>query len=465
MESKCLKETILLVDDDPEILWVFSKILSEEGYRVITAEEGKKALAEIEEEKPDLVILDLVMPGMDGIQTLRKAKEIDENLLVIILTAYGSIESAVKAIKLGAYDYLTRPIDNERMKIVIKNALKTQSLNRKVTDLQEQLGEKFKFSNIIGNSSQTQKVYQLVKRAAPYDITVLLQGETGTGKELIARAIHWNSSRADKPFVAIDCAALPETLVESEIFGYEKGAFTGADRRKLGKIELAEGGTLFLDEVGNLTPATQVKLLRALEERKIEHLGGKEPIGVNVRIIAATNIDLREAIKKGLFREDLYHRLNVFSIFLPPLRERKGDVLLLAKHFLQEFNQKLNKDIKGFSPEAIKVLLKYQWPGNVRELKNAVESAVLLADDTILPEHLLLNMQKINDKLGVNWSFELQKDVPLKRMSKRITQKVERELIIQALKETHWNKRKTARILDIDYKTLYNKMKRYSISH
>ncbi len=365
MKPKRFKETILLVDDDPEILWVFSKILSEEGYRIITAEEGKKALAEIEEEKPDLVILDLVMPGMDGIQTLKKAKEIDENLLVIILTAYGSIESAVKAIKLGAYDYLTRPIDNERMKIVIKNALKTQSLTRKVTNLQEQLGEKFKFSNIIGNSSQMQKVYELVKRAAPYDITVLLQGETGAGKELIARAIHWNSSRADKPFVAIDCAALPETLVESEIFGYEKGAFTGADRRKLGKVELAEGGTLFLDEVGNLTPATQVKLLRTLEERKIEHLGGKKPSGVNVRIIAATNVDLREAIKKGLFREDLYHRLNVFSIFLPPLRERKGDVLLLAKHFLQEFNQELNRDIKGFSPEAIKVLLKYQWPGSV----------------------------------------------------------------------------------------------------
>ncbi|MEA1963614.1 MAG: sigma-54 dependent transcriptional regulator [Candidatus Aerophobetes bacterium] len=476
VKSRSLKKTILLVDDDPEMLWVFSKILSEEGYKVITAEGGKKALAEIEKGEPDLVILDMVMPGMDGIQTLKKAKEIDENLLVIILTAYGSIESAVEAIKLGAYDYLTRSIDNERIKIVIKNALKTRSLTRKVTNLQEQLGEKFKFSNIIGNSSQMQKVYELVKRAAPYDITVLLQGETGTGKELIARAIHWNNSRADKPFVAIDCAALPETLAESEIFGYEKGAFTGADRRKLGKIELAEGGTLFLDEVGNLTPATQVKLLRALEERKIEHLGGKKPIGINVRVIAATNVDLTESIKKGLFREDLYYRLNVFSIFLPPLRERKGDVLLLAKHFLQEFNQKLNRDIKGFSPEAIKMLLKYQWPGNVRELKNAVESAVLLADDIILPEHLLLNMQKmnpiryllsdeVNDKLGINRSIELQKSFSLKKMSKTITQKVERELIIQVLKEAHWNKRETARILDIDYKTLYNKMNRYSISY
>lgn len=465
MEPRCLKETILLVDDDPEILWVFSKILKAEGYTVITADGGKKALTEIEEERPDLVILDMVMPEMDGIQTLKKAKKIDKNLLVIILTAYGSIESAVKAMKLGAYDYLTRPIDNERIKIVVKNALKAQSLSKEVTSLQGQLAEKFKFSNIIGNSSQMQKVYELVKRAAPYDVTVLLQGETGTGKELIARAIHWNSSRANRPFVPIDCAALPESLVESEIFGYEKGAFTGADRRKLGRIELAEGGTLFLDEVGNLTPAIQVKLLRTLEERKIEHLGGKKPIEVNTRIITATNVDLRETIKKGLFREDLYHRLNVFSILLPPLRERTEDVLLLAKHFLQEFTQKLNKEVKAFSAEAIKGLLKYQWPGNVRELKNAVKSAVLLADDTILPEHLFLNMQKMNDELGVNLNFELQKDVSLNETSKRITHKVERELIIQALEETHWNKRKTARILDIDYKTLYNKMKKYSISY
>ena len=465
MEPRRPKKTILLIDDDPEMLWVFSKILKAEGYTVITADGGKKALTEIEEERPDLVILDMVMPEMDGIQTLKKAKKIDKNLLVIILTAYGSIESAVKAMKLGAYDYLTRPIDNERIKIVVKNALKAQSLSKEVTSLQGQLAEKFKFSNIIGNSSQMQKVYELVKRAAPYDITVLLQGETGTGKELIARAIHWNNSRANRPFVPIDCAALPESLVESEIFGYEKGAFTGADKRKLGKIELAEGGTLFLDEVGNLTPAIQVKLLRTLEERKIEHLGGKKPIEVNIRIIAATNLDLRESTKKGLFREDLYHRLNVFSIFLPPLRERKGDVLLLAKHFLQEFTQKLNKEVKAFSAEAIKGLLKYQWPGNVRELKNAVESALLLADDTILPEHLFLNMQKMNDELGVNLNFELQKDVSLNETSKRITHKVERELIIQVLKETHWNKRKTARILDIDYKTLYNKMKKYSISY
>jgi len=465
MELECSKETILLVDDNPQMLWIFSKILSEEKYRVITAGGGEKALVKVEEEKPDLVILDMVMPGMDGIQTLKKVKEINKDLLIIILTAYGSIENAVKAIKLGAYDYLTRPIDNEKIKIVIKNTLKTLSLTRKVTNLQEQLKEKFKFSNIIGNSSQMQKVYELVKKAAPYDITILLQGETGTGKELIAQAIHRNSSRADTPFVVIDCASLPETLVESEIFGYEKGAFTGADRRKLGKIELAEGGTLFLDEIENLTSGAQVKLLRTLEQRKIERLGGKKPIKVNVRIIAATNVDLREIIKKGLFREDLYHRLNVFSIFLPPLRERKGDVLLLAKHFLQEFNQKLNKNIKGFSPEAIKQLLKYQWPGNVRELKNAIESAVLLADDIILPEHLSLNMQKMNDEPGINPSIELQKDVPLKKMSKTITEKVEKKLIMQALEEKHWNKRKTARILGIDYKTLYNKMKKYGIFH
>ncbi len=457
------EKEILIIDDEPNIRWVLSKVLSEEGYRPSIAKDGEEALSKIAESRPDLVILDMRLPKMDGIEVLKRIRKTYEKLLVIILTGYQSVTNAVEAMKLGAWDYLTKPVDKEKIKITIKNALETQWLIEKVTNLQEQLKERFKFDNIIGNSPQMQKVYDLVRRVANYNVTVLLVGESGTGKELIAHAIHYNSNRTDKPFISIDCATLPETLVESEIFGYEKGAFTGADAKKLGKFELANGGTLFLDEIGNLSTGVQVKLLRVLQERKIERLGGKEPIRIDVRIITATNMNLERAVKKGEFRDDLYHRLNVFSIYLPPLREREGDMLLLVKHFLEKFNQEHHKDIKNFSPEAMEALIRYYWPGNVRELKNAIERAILLADDTILLEHLPLSIQTATDKPEMGAGLRLEGGHSLKDVGKIAAQKVERELIIKTLNQENWNKVRVAQILSIDYKTLYNKLKEYGI--
>lgn len=452
------QEKILVVDDEPEMGWLFSKILGEEGYKVLTACTGQEGITKVKEEMPDLVFLDIRFPGMDGIEVLKEIRRFDKDLLVIMLTGYESVKTAVAAMKLGAYDYLSKPIDNEKIKIVIENALKTRRLTREVGDLQKEIRKRFAFERIIGNSLQMEKVFDLIKRVATYDVTVLLRGASGTGKELIAQAIHYASSRSRGPFVAIDCATLPETLVESEIFGYERGAFTGAEARKLGKFELAQGGTLFLDEIGNLSPNTQVKLLRALQEKKIERLGGKRPIGVDVRVIAATSVNLEEAMEKGLFREDLYHRLNVFPIRLPLLREREGDVPLLAEYFLAEFNKELKKEVKKISEEARELLVKYSWPGNVRELENTIKSAVLLAEDTILPQHLPQKIQAVRDEVRLS---ELKG--PLKEVSKRATQKIEKELITKVLREVHWNKSKAAKLLNVDYKTLYNKIKEYGI--
>lgn len=464
------QENILIVDDEIELCKVFSKVLERDGYNVSTANGGKEALARISVSQPDLLILDMKMPGMDGIQVLKRIKKLNEKLLVIILTAYGSIRNTVEAMKLGAYDYLTKPIDNKKIKAAIKSALRSQESStiltaRPVKCLLSNGASKTKigFNKLIGNSPQMQRVYRLVKRVAAKDVSILLEGESGTGKELIARAIHYNSPRSNGPFVPIDCATLPEDLVESEIFGYEKGAFTGATNRKLGKFELANGGTLFLDEVGNLPFKIQVKLLRVLEERQIERLGGKDPIKIDVRIIAASNIDLEKATKRGKFREDLYHRLKVFPILLPPLRERKGDLHLLVKHFLEEFNLKHNNQIKSFSSSAMELLIRYQWSGNVRELKNTIESAVLLADDIILSKHLPLSIQTASDELRMCNDLKSGGGVSLKEMGKMSAQKVEKELIIRTLNQENWNKRRTAQILNIDYKTLYNKLKEYGI--
>ena len=387
------EKKILVIDDEPEQGWIFSKVLSEEGYQVLTATDGPAGLKKIENESPDLVILDIKMPGMDGLETLRRIKEINVELLVIMLTAYETVQTAVKSMKMGAYDYLSKPIDNEKLKIIIKNALKTLDLTQEVFRLKEELKERFKFASLDGESAAMQKLYALLEKAISTDVSVLLRGESGTGKELAARIIHYNSLRKDKPFITVDCATLPETLVESEIFGYEKGAFTGAISRKLGKCELANEGTLFLDEVGNLSLDTQKKLLRMLQEREIVRLGSNKPIKIDVRIVTATNTNLEELIKKRVFREDLYYRLKEFSIVLPPLREREEDVLLLARLFLNEFNKEFNKKVKEISPEAMALLMRYSWPGNVRELKNVMRSSVLLAKKYILPENFPQEIQ------------------------------------------------------------------------
>jgi len=376
--------------------------------------------------------------------------------LVIILTAYETVKTAVEAMKLGAYDYLSKPVDNERIKIIIKNALKTRNLTREVIHLRQRIMEKYDFNAIIGDSPQMQKLLDMIKTVAAHEITVLLQGRSGTGKELVARAIHYGSKRAEKPFVVIDCSILPETLVESEIFGYEKGAFTGAYERKKGKFELANQGTVFLDEIGNLTTSVQIKLLRVLQEREIERLGGKRPIKVDVRLIAAANTNLERAIKHGRFREDLFYRLNVFPIQLPPLRDREGDVLLLAGYFLKHFNQEFKKKKTKISPEAMELLAGYHWPGNVRELRNVIESAVLLSDGVIFPQHLSAKIQSVRGE-------SVKMEGSLKEVTRQARQRAEKKLILKVLKDVNWNRSKASKILKVDYKTLYNKMKEYNI--
>ncbi len=449
------REKILVIDDEPDIGWLFSKILSEEGYKVLTSLNGEEGISKIKKEKPDLVFLDLKLPGMDGMEILKEIRTFDKDLLVIVLTAYETVKTAVEAMKLGAYDYLSKPVKIDRIKTTIKNAIRTQTLIKDAV-LRKKTTEKIDFDLIIGDSLQIKDVLDLVKKVAPHDITVLLRGASGTGKELIARAIHTSSNRADKPFVAIDCAILPDTLVESEIFGHEKGAFTGAAERKLGKFEIAQGGTVFLDEIGNLTPQIQVKLLRVLQEREIERLGGKKPIRVDFRLIAATNMNLEKDISAGRFREDLYYRLNVFSIYLPPLRERDGDVMLLTEYFLKESNRIFKKEVKKISPDVTNLLAAYPWPGNVRELRNVIESAVLLASDTILPQHMPLKIQEV-----LKQSVELP--TTLKKVGKQAKCKAEKELITKILKEVNWNKSKASKMLKVDYKTLYNKIKEYNI--
>lgn len=450
------REKILIIDDEQDIGWLFSKILSEEGYQVSTAQSGQEGLATIKKEEPDLIFLDIKLPGMDGIETLKKIRKFNKESVVIILTAYETVKTAIEAMKLGAYDYLSKPVDNEKIKIIIKNALKTKNLTKEVTSLRRRITDKFSFDSIVGNSPQIRKVIELSKTVALHDITVLLQGESGTGKELIAQAIHQESDRATDAFVVIDCAVLPDTLFESEIFGHEKGAFTDAHEKKLGKLEMAHGGTVFLDEIGNLTSNTQVKLLRALQEREIERLGGKKPIKVDVRLITATNISLEKAIKQGRFREDLFYRLNVFSINLPPLRNREGDIPVLAMHFLKKSKNQLKDKAKKISPEAMELLKKYSWPGNVRELKNTIESAVLLANDSILPQHLPEKIQAASEE-------EIKIQGSLREVSNRARQKAEKELITKVLREVNWNKSKASKILKVDYKTLYNKIKEFKI--
>ncbi|MBI3008275.1 MAG: sigma-54-dependent Fis family transcriptional regulator [Candidatus Omnitrophica bacterium] len=453
------KRKILIIDDEPEMGWIFSRVLEDFNCEVHVAKTGEEGITRIQKDLPDLVFLDVKLPKMDGIETLSQIRTTHKDLLVIMLTAYETVKTAVEAMKLGAYDYLTKPIPNDRLKIIIEHALQTRSLSLEVGLLKAELQKEWNIDSIVGNCLGMQEVINSVRKVAGYDVTVLIRGESGTGKELVARAIHYASPRANKPFVAVDCATLPEALVESELFGYEKGAFTGADYPKLGRFEMANEGTIFMDEIGNMSPHIQVKLLRVLQEREIEHLGGKKPIKVNARVIAATNVDLENAIRQGKFRDDLYHRLNVFSIFLPPLRERGDDVVILSKYFLQKFNKEFDKDIKGVSKKVMELFKTYQWPGNARELENTIKSAIIMADDEIELSHLPNTIRNQSETAA---SPHLTGS--LKEMVKNVTGKVEKEAIVKALKEAHWNKRKAARKLSIDYKTLYNKINEYDIA-
>jgi len=390
-------KSILIVDDEANIRRVLDAVFSKDGYRVLTAENGKKALDIISTE-PDLDVLlcDLIMPDLNGIEVLKSAREINPFLSVVMITAHGTIKTAVDAMRFGAFDYITKPFDMDEIKLIVKNALERRRLLAENTELKQELRSRYKFDEIVGSSGKMHDVYKVIERVANSNATILVRGESGTGKELVARAIHYNSSRAAKPFIAVSCAALPETLLESELFGHEKGAFTGAVGQKAGRFELANQGTLFLDEIAEVSLSMQVKLLRVLQERKFERVGGTKTLSMDVRMIAATNRNLEEAVAMSEFREDLYYRLQVIQVFLPPLRDRREDIPPLVEHFVEKFNNENGRNIKFASPECMDLLMKYDWPGNIRELENAIERGVVLADpasEYITPDLLPVAIQ------------------------------------------------------------------------
>jgi DNA-binding NtrC family response regulator len=449
--SSVSRDRVLIVEDDPTTRLGLTELVRTWGFTTEAAADGEEALQRITDFRPSIVISDLVMPRMGGLELLRTIKSEGGDLTVVILTAQGTVETAVEAIKEGAYDYLTKPIEPQRLKILLDKIVERQETLREVKVLRRQLRDHGSFGRMIGTSSQMRKVYQVIEQAAPTAASVLIWGDSGTGKELVAQTIHQLSPRTQMPFVPINCAAIPETLLESEIFGHEKGAFTGASERREGCFELADRGTLFLDEIAEMTPATQVKLLRVLQERRFRRLGGRHEQAVDVRVIAATNANPTEAVKSGRLREDLYYRLNVFAIELPPLRQRKDDLPLLIQSFLAEFNPRNGKSVTAVEPAAMRVLEQYNWPGNVRELRNVVERAVILSSgEFIETKHL--------PPLVTGASDVVAPTVPLR--PGMTVDDAERELILLTLEHTRDNKTRAAEILGISLKTLHNKLNR-----
>ena len=461
MKRRRSVEKILIVEDNKDMQTILGNLLEDAGYKTVRFEDGKKALEAGKKISPSLILLDIHLPGMSGMRVLEQIKENDEHVPVIMLTAFGDVKGAVQAMKLGAYDYITKPFDIEELMLTIKRALHTGYLSREVESLRKKLGEKTP-ETIVGNSPELKRILKQVDLVAGTDMTVVIQGRSGTGKELVARMIHNKSKRRRKPFLAIDCGAIPETLVESQLFGHEKGAFTGAVGAKEGIFEQANGGTLFLDEISNLPASAQMKFLRVLQERKLQHIGGKGCVDVNVRIIVATNTPLIEAVRSKDFRNDLFHRLNEFNIDLPGLRERTGDIPVLAKHFLKQVNNEFSKDIKGFSREAMDQMKEYSWPGNVREMINVIRRAGLLCQgEEIRPEHLSLTAQRLDQELASPGEISL---AALEENSyEGAIQSIEKELIRKALKKTAGNKTRAARILKMNRKTFYRKLKKLDL--
>jgi len=448
---------ILVVDDEINMLQLFRKMLTKEGYQVTTAETAEDALQVIGTTLFDLVISDLALPGINGIDLFKAIRKDYPLLPFILITAYGTVESAVKAMKLGVYDYICKPFQMDELKIVIRKALHQEELQREVTRLRRQIEGEYKFHNIVGQSQRMFALFDLVRRVADSESTILLQGESGTGKELFALAIHYNSSRRKNPFVPVDCSVLPEPLLESELFGHVKGAFTGAIRAKKGLFQEGDGGTIFLDEISNLGPSAQTRLLRVLQEREIKPVGSSEQFKVDVRVIAATNTNLKEKIAAGTFREDLYYRIAVIPIYIPPLRERKEDIPLLANHFLQKFCQANKKKI---SNEAMKVLIDYNWPGNVRELQNLIERLVLVTDEEVIGLSSL--PPEIRTPLHMDIKSPLE-GKSLKEVTLQAAKQIEQEAIKKALAKAKGNRSLAAQLLGISRGTLYNKMRKYGL--
>lgn len=440
---------IMVVDDEKIVRESLSVWLQKFGYEVVPVEGGQEALDILDREEWSILLVDLKMPRVDGIEVLRKAIETKPGIPVIIFTAYATVETAVEAMRIGAYDYLIKPIDPDMLALKVQKIVETRNLADENIMLRKKIDAIFQFDEIVGNSKSIQKVLEIVGSVAASDAAVLITGESGTGKELIAQAIHRNSERRYKPFVAVSIGALPDTMVESELFGHEKGAFTGASHAHMGRFELANGGTLFLDEVGEMSPKVQVDLLRVLEEKACYRLGGNRKIHTDVRIIAATNKILKKSIEEGTFREDLYYRLNVVGIRLPPLRERGDDVLLLAEYFLKKFCMKMNRKKEGFSAKVIEMFSRHKWPGNIRELENAIERAVVVGKGP------LVQMQDIPFGGGQE---------PAEEKAAMSLREVEKKHILQVLDGTGWNVTRSAHLLEIDRATLYNKIKNYGLS-
>jgi two-component system response regulator AtoC len=458
------KKQVLIVDDEPNLRKILSAQLSRDGYDVMTAEDGEQGLQILREHHIDLVVTDLKMPKVDGMTLLREALREDPELPVVMITAHGTVDTAVEALKLGAFDYLTKPFDKDEVRQIVAKALRTRQLaGEEASATQSAAGARF---GIIGNSSGLTDLYAVLERVADTPTTVLITGESGTGKELVARALHDHSSRNDKPFIKVNCAAIPKELIESELFGYERGAFTGAVSSKPGRFELAGGGTLFLDEIGEIPVEMQVKLLRALQESEFERVGGIKTIRVDVRLVAATNRDLEKLIANGAFRKDLFYRLNVVGIRLPALRERNSDIPLLVEHFLEKFNERLKKHVLGVEPEAIDLLSAYSWPGNIRELENVIERAVLFCDAPKLraqdlPPELRGGAQSLTPPaIGeADLKAALSSEGGLKEHVKVAMSRLERELVSRALMQTGGNVTHAARLLKISRKGLQLKMK------
>ncbi|HMS65970.1 MAG TPA: sigma-54 dependent transcriptional regulator [Ignavibacteria bacterium] len=442
-------EKILIVDDNETLRFTLKELLGESGFECKAADNGMNALEEIRNENYGLVILDLRLPGMNGIEVLKKIKEMDRNLPVIMLTAFGDIKTAVETMKQGAHDFITKPFDNDAMIIAIKKTLELKYLNQEVNLLRKKLDENYRTGDVIGKSKVMKKVFEQVNIVAPTNLSVLIEGESGTGKEVIACMIHSSSDRKHKNFIAVDCGAIPESLIESELFGHEKGAFTDAKNVKEGKFELANEGTIFLDEITNLSESNQIKLLRVIQERKVTRLGAKKPVNLDIRIIAATNIKLSEAVNNQRFRQDLYYRLNEFQLELPPLRERKEDIQLFVDHFISDSNKELNKNVTGVTETAMEKLLSHSWNGNVRELRNVIRRNVLLSKDKIIS----------NFDIPDDIKYSTPENSSNKTSITEIKDEIERDLILKAIQETNGNKKLAAKILNMNERTLYRKIK------
>lgn len=453
-------DTILVVEDKESMAEMLRETLESEGYRVISASSGAEGIGYLKESRTDLVLTDLKLPKNNGIDILKASKEENQLRPVIIMTAFGSVETAVAAMKEGAFDFITKPFDTDHLLLLVKRALETQRLLTENILLKEEFASKFGLPRIIGKSEKIVNVAQIVKKVAPTKTTVLLMGESGTGKELFARALHNLSNRKHYPFIPINCAAIPRELLESELFGHEKGSFTGAEARKLGKFELGDKGTIFLDEIGDMDLAIQSKLLRAIEDGEIERVGAVKGIKVDVRIVAASNKDLEKAVEEKKFREDLYYRLNVFPIRIPPLNERKEDIPLLVEYFINKYCLEINTPLKSISKDALDLLMNYRWKGNVRELENAIERAVILCDgETITPEHFLFSSQSGR----VSPEGTPPPEGSLETVAKEALRKAETQRIASALRETKGNKSRAAEVLRVSYKTLLTKIKEYGI--